>query len=402
MATPDFDIDFTFEERTRQDFASSMRRYVLNDLAGHMKSVYEHKVEPNFEKAKGRKPETAREVHAAMKPEPIFKYYSSVRVNTQEMVWRSVIDGVKREQDDLNRRAQVLSQSTENVSGTLELDPKFDLPRYLSELDIHLVPGSYHEEHAPNDVSQGAIYEHGVDVFAMRLLGGRGEDITQSVSKYIAAKYPDFKPKKILDLGCAYGRSTLPWKDEFPDAEVHGVEAAAPALRYGHARAQSYGVEAHFHQGDAADPPFEDESFDLIYSCMLLHEMPQPQVAQSFKRAHEMLKPGGLMLHYELPPNTETSPYDGFYLDWDSYYNKEPFYRSLRDMDANGVMAQAGFKPEDQIQNLVPSLASYGEEAVVASAKGDGEQIDETVSRLVGGMKWFTFGAWKDGDASHA
>ena len=32
-------------------------------------------------------------------------------------------------------------------------------------------------------------------------------------------------------------------------------------------------------------------------------------------------------------PNSATTPYDGFYLDWDSYYNNEPFYKPFRDQE---------------------------------------------------------------------
>ena len=38
------------EETSRQHFVKGMRSYILNDLAGHMKTVWENKTEPKFEK----------------------------------------------------------------------------------------------------------------------------------------------------------------------------------------------------------------------------------------------------------------------------------------------------------------------------------------------------------------
>ena len=346
-------------------------------------------------KANKRKPKDGPEVHKAMKDETLFKYYSNLRCNTQEAVWRSVIPGVEREIEDLNRRAQVLSQSTENAQGTLTVDPKFDVPRYVSELDVHLMPGNYHEERVAGDISQGAIYENGLSVFAMGLLGSRMDDITQSVSTYFQMRNPDFKPTRILDMGCTAGHSTLPWKDRYPEAEVIGIDVGAPMVRYAHARAQSYGVTAHFAQKDAEHAGFEDESFDIIYSCMFLHEVPGKNIRNILKEAHRMLKPGGVMIHYELPPNNIMTPYDSFYLDWDAYYNKEPFYKPFRDMDPSDECARAGFDKKDFFYYIAPSLNFYGTDALKKAADEDKAQSDSNVGRFGDGVKWFTFGCWK-------
>lgn len=146
---------------------------------------------------------------------------------------------------------------------------------------------------------------------------------------------------------------------------------------------------------DAEHTTFDDETFDLVYSCMLLHEMPPANVRALFKEVHRILKPGGLMLHYELPPNSATGAYDSFYLDWDSYYNKEPFYKALRDTDMPQLMADSGFSRDHLIQHLVPSLAVHGRDALLAAVQGEGQGVDERIGKLVDGVRWYTFGAWK-------
>ena len=392
----DLKVDYSRDEMSRQHFVMGLRGYVLNNLAANMRSVYERKVEPAFVRAKKRKPKSGAEVHKAMKAETLFKYYSNLRCNTQEAVWRSVIPGVERQVEDLARRSQVLSQSTEKANGRLEVDPKFTVPRYVAELDVHLMPGNYHEEHIPGDVSQGAIFDNGLSVFAMGLLGPRMDDITQSVSSYFALRNPNFKPKRILDMGCTLGHSTLPWKDRYPEAEVVGIDVGAPSVRYAHARAQSYGVTADFAQKDAEHTGYADESFDVVYSCMFLHEVPGKNIRNIFKEAHRLLKPGGVMIHYELPPNSLLAPYDGFYLDWDSYYNKEPFYKPFRDMSPSEECAKAGFKKKDFFNFVAPSLSFYGPEALKKAVKDDKALGDSNVGRFADGVKWFTFGVWKN------
>ncbi len=392
----DLKVDYSRDELSRQHFVMGLRGYVLNNLAANMQTVYERKVEPAFVRAKKRKPKSGAEVHKAMKAETLFKYYSNLRCNTQEAVWRSVIPGVERQVEDLARRSQVLSQSTEKANGRLEIDPKFTVPRYVAELDVHLMPGNYHEEHIPGDVSQGAIFDNGLSVFAMGLLGPRMDDITQSVSSYFALRNPNFKPKRILDMGCTLGHSTLPWKDRYPEAEVVGIDVGAPSVRYAHARAQSYGVTADFAQKDAEHTGYADESFDVVYSCMFLHEVPGKNIRNIFKEAHRLLKPGGVMIHYELPPNSLLAPYDGFYLDWDSYYNKEPFYKPFRDMSPSEECAKDGFKKKDFFNFVAPSLSFYGPDALKKAVKDDKALGDSNVGRFADGVKWFTFGVWKN------
>lgn len=399
MPTPGLDVQHNFEERSRQGFTNALRSYVLNDVAENMKTVFEKKVRPQAAKTPGSDLESGEQIHKAMKSELIFKFYSSLRTNTQEMCWRSVIPGIEREIFDLNDRARDLCAANQKCDGSLTLDPSFEVPRYVSELDIHLMPGNYHEEHVENDLSQGAVYEHGFEVFSMGLLGERNDDIASSISLFVSAKYPELAPQRILDAGCLVGHSTLPWKQQFPEAEVHGIDVAAPVLRYAHARAQSYGIEAHFHQMNCEDIQFEDNSFDIVFSSMLLHEMPPKSVETAMAEMARILKPGGLLLHYELPPDSKTNPYDSFYLDWDSYYNKEPFYKSVRAMDFSKLLINVGFKVEDQVCFLIPSSASFGQEETIKAAKSnDNSSHDDRLSRLVKGMRWYTFGARKSGD----
>ena len=34
----------------------------------------------------------------------------------------------------------------------------------------------------------------------------------------------------------------------------------------------------------------------------------------------------------ELPPNDALGAYEAFYLDWDCFYNNEPYYKGFRDL----------------------------------------------------------------------
>ena len=379
-------------ERARQNFVSGLRHHLLVDMATDMKRLYDTRIEPETERKTGKKPENGSEVHKAMKPETSFKFYSAMRTNAQEMVWRSVIPTVDANRGFLAEKADELIESG---GSTVETDSSLEIPRSVTALDVHLMPGNYHTEYGAADVSAGATYDNGLSVFSMGLMGDNLDDIGSSIATFIAAKYPDFKPKRILDLGCTIGHNTVPWARTYPDAEVHAIDVAAPGLRYGAARANSQGQTIHFHQRSSEDTGFEDESFDLVWSSMFLHELPQKTIEATMKEAQRLLKPGGLMLHMELPPNDQMSAYDGFVLDWDSWYNNEPFYKPFRDKNTLQTVETGGFSADKYVQFVVPSIGVYGEEAVLSAVNADPKEMDDKVGRLADGIMWFCFGAWK-------
>jgi ubiquinone/menaquinone biosynthesis C-methylase UbiE len=314
-----------------------------------------------------------------------------MRVQAQKMVWAGVADGVARD----GERLAGIAAKVADAPGRLALDPALAIPRNVSAIDVHLMPGSY--TRGGDGLEAGAVYDRGLAVFSMGLMGANLDDIGLSMAKYIGLRYPDFVPQRILDTGCTIGHNTLPWKQAYPAAEVIAIDAAPGPLAYGSARAKLQGQDVHFRQMCADRLDFPDASFDLVWSSMFLHELSKKTRAAAFAEAFRVLRPGGLMLHMELPPNGEMSAFDGFYLDWDSYYNEEPFYKGYRDEDPARLCISAGFAAEDYFQFVVPSIGIYGEEAIADMVANDAAEAvgQATTGRLAEGVMWFGYGAWK-------
>ena len=387
-------VEATRDESARQEFVSCLRGYILVDMATTMQRRYEERVAPRFEREHKRLPDDGPEVHKAMKSDLYFKFYSSIRVNAQEMVWRSVIPVIERNLDGLIGQAKELKEDAGKASGSIRLNSDVEIPRNVSAVDVHLTPGSYHTEYAPDDVAAGAIYDNGLNIFAANMMGGNLDDIGESMSNYVRLKYPDFHPTKILDSGCTIGHNSAAWAKTYPDAEVHAIDVSAPLLRYGNARAQSQGVAVQFEQMNATALQFDDESFDVVFSSMFLHELPLKDIHAFMAEAFRVLKPGGLFLNMELPPNDQMQAYDSFYLDWDSYYNQEPFYKCFRDQNYEELCTGAGFDKDQCVQFVMPQFTYMDEADFEVSIGADGD-IDDKVGRLTAGINWFGFGAWK-------
>jgi SAM-dependent methyltransferase len=380
----------TPDDLARGRFVSALRSFILNDLAQDMRVAYDRRAAPAFRKATGRLPETSAEAHAAMRPEFAFKAYSTCRVHAQKMVWASVKPVVARE-----RQAIETAAAQADAGDHIAIDPALPLPRNVIGIDVHLMPGGY-AGGADYPLEAGAVYDQGLAIFSMGLMGENLDDIGLSMAACIRHAFPDFSPGAILDVGCTIGHNTLPWKHAYPAADVHAIDVSAPGLIYGAARAKMQQADVHFHQMDAESIGFPDGSFDLVFTSMFLHELSKKTRAAFFREAYRLLRPGGLLLNMELPPNAQMGAFEGFYLDWDCYYNNEPYYKGYRDENPRDLCAAAGFADADYLQFVVPSIGIYGEDAVKQAAQADAHDVDnDTTGRLADGVKWFCFGAWK-------
>jgi SAM-dependent methyltransferase len=380
----------TPDDIARGRFVSGLRGFILNDLAADLRTAYDRRGVPAFEKVHGRAPETSAEAHAALRGDPAFKTYSVCRVHAQKMVWDSVAPIVTRERPAIEAAAA--------ATGALEdvaTDPTMTLPRNVTALDVHLMPGGYAGQ-PDYPLAAGAIYDQGLAIFSMGMMGANLDDIGLSMARYIRAVFPDFSPRAILDVGCTIGHNTLPWKQAYPEAAVHAVDVSAAGLLYGAARARMQGAAVSFHQMDAETLDFPDGSFDLVFTSMFLHELSKKTRAAFFREANRLLRPGGLLLNMELPPNSQMGAFEGFYLDWDCYYNNEPYYKGFRDENPRDLCRAGGFAADDYVQFVTPSLGIYGAEAIDAAAAADEHQVNsDTTGRLADGVQWFGFGAWR-------
>lgn len=376
------------DERSRQEFTKSLKQFVQQSLLPGLQPVFAKRAAARFEKQTGRRPADRHDIRKAMTADLYFQHYAAANRIAQELLWESVLGSVERQLPGMIEQAKALSAGS---AAPLETDPAFPTPRYVTALDIHCMPGGYAGTVSPDDISVGALYDRGVYLYAMGYMGPFNDDMGRSVGNYVKRRLPDFKPKRILDMGCTVGHSTVPYKELFPDAEVVGIDVAGPCVRYAHARAAGLGYDVGFLQRNAEDSGFEAESFDLVTSHILLHETSGQAMPRIFRECYRLLRPGGYMIHADLPPFDKMDPFSQFILDNETYYNNEPFWGAMREMDQIQLSTDAGFKREDVRFDTAPMAIME----FAAKAAGYSENASELSEREFAAGEYAPGGGWE-------
>ncbi len=365
--------DMTHDESARQEFTKSFKQFIQQGLLPGLTPVYKGRVAKGFEHEHGRAPKDRRDIRSGMVKDFYFQHYAAANRIAQELLWESTNISIDRQLPELIEKARTLSAKS---PAKLDLPEDFETPRYVTALDIHCMPGGYATEVTKDDVSVGVLYDRGVYLYAMGYMGPLNDDMGRSVCNYVKRKLKGFSPRRILDLGCTVGHATLPFKELFPEAEVWGVDVAAPQVRYAHARAAALGLDVNFAQMNAEKTSFPDGHFDLVVSHILLHETSGKAMPRIFKECERLLAPGGYMIHADLPPFDLMDPFTQFILDNETWYNNEPFWGAMREMDQVKLAKDAGF-PADTIRFDTAPMAVM---EFVAEGSGYSESAAEAVA----------------------
>ena len=373
------------DERARFNFLANLNKHVAGTLGPGNKLAYERRALPKFIAEHDREPQDRFEVRRAMNADPYHRFWSALKRNNMEMRQQNGRSIVLRQLDDLDARARAASGNGDG----LELDPAITIPRYQKAVDIHCMPGSYHGEERPGDVSAGANYDCGIFVTTGGGMGALSDGGGQALAKWARETRPGWQPRRILDIGVTVGHSAVPLAQAFPDCEVIAIDTAAPVLRYGHARARSLGVDnIRFVQADAEDlSRFPDGYFDWVQTTMFLHETSGQSLPRIIAEGARVLAPGRLMLHLEQPQYTADMPlFEQFMRDWDAFNNNEPFWTAMHGQDLKDVMARAGFPKDSQ---FVVGVRAVVDRSIFPAAQSE-EQEDYGRAAV-----WNAYGAWK-------
>ena len=328
------------DELSRQEFCFTLKSHISTDVGPGTRDAARARAIPTFARAQGRAPETRVELRDAMNDDPYYQIWGSLTRLAQEVMWDSVEQSVSRQLPDLIQAAKLTNTS----GGSLKLSPGLAMPRYMSAVDIHAMPGGYISEVTQDDLRAGAIFDRGTFINVCGTQGPLHDARGRTVCSYLRHNFPNFSPMRILDMGCSVGQATLAYSKRFPEAQVHALDVSAPLLRYGHARAEGLGCRIHFSQQNAEATDFPDDHFDLVVSHLLFHETSSPALEKIIRECHRVLRPGGMMVHLELGlPYKDMDLYEQVIHDWQTLNNAEPFWAKINSTDTAALARKVGF-----------------------------------------------------------
>jgi len=331
------------DEHAREDITVDIKKWMTSYIYPNDELVYERKAKPKFKKQHGRGPEDCDEVHHLMLDEPYTQMWSSIARTLQEMLWDNQGEITAREMPRLKAEAK---KYLRDPKGSLTLDSNFKTPRYVDAVDIHCMPGGYQTSLTDDDLFVAGVYERGAYYYTKGMGGRRREGPGTAMVNAIRNFYPEFSPKRILDVGCTTGGTSTSIASAWPEAEFHAIDVGPAVMRYAHARAECLDQKVHFHLMSGDDMSFPDQSFDLVVSGGVFHETSVKGARGMIKEMRRVLRSGGITMHYDIPFGGAFNIHEQFMLNWDCWYNAEPFWRQWTAWDRTDFLIEAGFKKE--------------------------------------------------------
>ncbi|MEA1673323.1 class I SAM-dependent methyltransferase [Nitrospirillum sp. BR 11163] len=161
-----------------------------------------------------------------------YPWFSWLERGSQKMLWRAVSDAVVR---------QGALPPGPDGPATVEVDPDLVLPDWYTDWDIHVQPGGVWS----HDLA-GRVYELG----ARLVMLGENDDYAFH-RLFVETALPKRSYRRMVDLGCGFGKSAWPLKQAYPEAEVIGVDLALPCVDLAARRASERKLAVRFRQADA-------------------------------------------------------------------------------------------------------------------------------------------------------
>lgn len=121
-------------------------------------------------------------------------------------------------------------------------------------------------------------------------VAGRLDDLARRLPR-------GFSPRRVLDVGCGTGETTVELSRRFPAALVFGHDASEPTL--GWARERHGGVCGGFLDAAACEVA---APFDLVYANGVLHHVPEADRGRFAAWLRGRLRPGGIAAVYDNNP----------------------------------------------------------------------------------------------------
>ncbi len=157
------------------------------------------------------------------------------------------------------------------------------------------------------------------------------ESPTAIENRFALESMGDLRGKKVLDLGCGAGETSVYFA--LQGADVDACDISAGLIGLADRLAEKFGVIVRFKTADSAALPYPDGQFDYVFGNGVLHHVELAATAQEVRR---VLKSGGRAIFIEpLPYNPAINVYRAMAKDVRSADERPLSFRKLGDFAAH-------------------------------------------------------------------
>lgn len=101
---------------------------------------------------------------------------------------------------------------------------------------------------------------------------------------------------RALDLGCGTGTLAIEAARREPCAVIHGIDADPGMVERARRKAEVAGITLRLTIGSATELPYDDESFEFVFSTLLFHHLDGGSKQAAAREIARVLVPGGMLL----------------------------------------------------------------------------------------------------------
>lgn len=209
------------------------------------------------------------------------------------------------------------------------------LPQYFKGWWIHRTTGGWDGHPYQGFVHGELLHREYVarnypgDIFAQR--------------REILSVLPRKDYRRILEIGTSSAHYTLQIARTFPEAEIWGCDLSLRMLEQAQRVANEHGYCWKLFQVAGEDTGFEADSFDLVTSYIVLHEIPAAIARAQLREAFRVLRPGGDLLFSDVTRYSALDRTGEFWAEYLAVNGGEPFWREAASLDLKSAAEEAGF-----------------------------------------------------------
>lgn len=272
-----------------------------------------------------------QQVDEALADSSVFRSYRQMGEWMADSHGRITIDAFEQIRPEIEPEMARLQEG----ATTLEKNPDCKIPDYWPDVEIHRTTGGWNGHTHMGFIHGELIHKRYV---AKNYPGGIFKQRGQVLDELPRDNYQD-----IFEMGTSSGHYTVALATRFPTAHITGCELSVPMLENAQRTGNEMGCAWRLIQAPMEETGLPGESFDLVTSYIVLHEIPVAATHAMFSEAFRLLRPGGQMLMTDIRPHRDRDDLDVWQQEFNAVNGGEPYWREAAQLDLAGVATQIGF-----------------------------------------------------------